>query len=906
MKFMKERIMVNFVNVLLLGLLAGLSVAQTGQHEDLIAFTHPLYHGTVPEKEVSSVVHCDVMMGMWLSEMTRDVRFDVMGENRQFRASKRIAGNFVILELRTQSVSRSQDVRIRAISPDFNQETFCTVRVHVIDRNDFQPLFPPDPYFVSINEDTKIGAVITFVKATDSDRALDNTQFYYSLYGYPSDYFAVHPTTGAVFLTASLNAKSQASHSIFIQATDRKAALAGRAKPKRTTVTVSVTTVNAHSPKIVVYKPASFGSDIIPNKAATKQTYAFLRISDEDSGLCGQTTPPIITHCDIPGLLSVEPSQHRENEYRLVFANIPPHINDIINTTIKVSDRCSPPRQSNAKIAVSLFDRTSLIPVFLKDKFTFVVSEISPVYTQVGFVNAKILNSHQSFDIRYAILDGNENGYFQVDEKTSLITTADHLDLSLNRIHHLTISATNINSIDYETRNSSTLVEIVIEDANNHDPAFDSPQYSARVPENAPVGFVLTRVHAADEDYGANGTVIYTLVDSSGLPFTIDPFNGTIYTTGLLDSDVYSSNTFKLRVRASDSGLPFKRKSECIINVHIINTNDNPPAFNEVECAVTIPVATPVNSKVLQLVLIDIDGNPVKCMLLSGGSGWFEVTPTTCELRLVADLTNTEDGRQFSLLISASDGKHTSEALAVNVTVSYGVDQIAKSCRDTGAIRHFEESLNNLQLSDLHSSARLSGNINSTSQIRNKYRPKVIPHSSLRTVHVSEDTPLESVVTRIKATDRDTGYNGKLWYTITAGNDESCFIINTQTGDIRLGRSLDRERRSKYNITVTISDLGTRSRSTHVRINFIVADVNDNSPIFVRNQYKFEIPENVTVGYEIQTQIEANDIDDTENAKVRYSFLPGLHGSDTFFINPMTGFINVTKSLDRETTPAYK
>ena len=884
--------------------LLGLATASTANERDfdVISFTQPVYYGVVQEKAVSSVVESDVMMGMWLTNATRDVQFEINGATRGFEASKIILGNFVFLNLRTASVNQAQNVRVRAISAAFNYETFCTVQVSVIDVNDFPPLFPPAPYSVSIDEDSKVGTVITHVKATDSDRDLENTRCYYSLAQFTSDYFAVHPTSGAVILTAPLNAKNQASHSVIIQAIDRKAALAGTAKPKTTTLTVSVNTVNAHSPEIVVRGSLSFDSSYSDSSNRQRGEYAIVQVYDADSGTDGETSMPIVVDCDIPGLFTIE-HHRREDEHHLIFTTAPPPMNGAVNVTLEVSDRGHPPRITRKVISIQVFDRRSLVPVFLNDTFTMIVSEISPIATQVGFAAAKVFGSDQASNIRYSIIDGNHEGKFSINTNTSLITTSGVLDRAKKQQYVLTVAAVNMDSIDYQAKN--TTVTIVIEDANNHDPIFTNDAYMCSISENAPVGSVLIRVKADDDDLDRNGTVIYSLIEASGLPFVIDSFNGTIYTTGLLDSDTLTKNTFKLRVRASDSGLPFNRKSECFVTVRIVNTNDNPPVFNEVDCAVSIPSSTQKGSKVLQLNSIDIDLNPVSCLLLSGGDGWFEIESATCELRLAADLVNME--RHFILRVTASDGKYTSEPVTINVSVEKGLDQITKRCRDTGAIRRFEDSISSLQPASSHLGGKITTNqSNRTSQLPNKYKPTLVPKSSLMIVNVSEDAKVNSVVARVRAFDRDSGYNGKLWFTIAAGNNDSCFIIDTQNGFIHLARPLDRERRSSYRLIIKVSDLGTPPKLTTIRLTFLVTDVNDNSPTFTQNSYNFELPENVTVGYVIQARIQAYDIDEGDNARVRYSLLSDSYGKNSFFINPITGYINVTKELDRETIPQYK
>lgn len=55
-------------------------------------------------------------------------------------------------------------------------------------------------------------------------------------------------------------------------------------------------------------------------------------------------------------------------------------------------------------------------------------------------------------------------------------------------------------------------VEIVITDANDNGPKFETSTYEAEVAENEPLGTTIVRVHAADPDDGLNGQVRYVAV----------------------------------------------------------------------------------------------------------------------------------------------------------------------------------------------------------------------------------------------------------------------------------------------------------------------------------------------------------------------------------------------------------
>lgn len=182
--------------------------------------------------------------------------------------------------------------------------------------------------------------------------------------------------------------------------------------------------------------------------------------------------------------------------------------------------------------------------------------------------------------------------------------------------------------------------------------------------------------------------------------------------------------------------------------------------------------------------------------------------------------------------------------------------------------------------------------------------------------------------------DADTGNNARLTYRIL-GDDQrqrsgkstssddvpDIFGIFPNSGWIYLRTKLDRELQERYNITVIVSDNGvpTLTATTHVIVT--VLDANDNSPIFPKQLYEFEIEENMRRGSVIG-QVTASDADTGINAVVRYSLIPS---NSSFQINPVSGKlrspvktftvlnsnfvqsgeITTRDSLDRETKSDY-
>ena len=170
-------------------------------------------------------------------------------------------------------------------------------------------------------------------------------------------------------------------------------------------------------------------------------------------------------------------------------------------------------------------------------------------------------------------------------------------------------------------------------------------------------------------------------------------------------------------------------------------------------------------------------------------------------------------------------------------------------------------------------------------------------------MRVNESVASGTALIRIRARDRDHGYNGLLVFVISGGDDDSVFQIETETGLLRVVGQLDRERRAGYSLNLTVFDLGQPQRSAWRILPVIVTDVNDNPPRFDRPVISVSIAETAQIGTSV-AQLSASDADEGDNAKITFS----LAGSDTsdLKLDPISGLLTVAGQLDRERRDFYE
>ena len=131
----------------------------------------------------------------------------------------------------------------------------------------------------------------------------------------------------------------------------------------------------------------------------------------------------------------------------------------------------------------------------------------------------------------------------------------------------------------------------------------------------------------------------------------------------------------------------------------------------------------------------------------------------------------------------------------------------------------------------------------------------------------------------LSAFDQDAGVNSPLTYAITSGNADGRFSIDAATGLIYQTGEIDREelvRRRKANkedevafsLEVEAQQANNPLRAARARVEIAVEDVNDEVPIFKRNEYNVTLREDERVGKRVIT-VEAEDRDQVGHFRMR-------------------------------------
>ncbi|XP_022445886.1 protocadherin Fat 2 [Delphinapterus leucas] len=857
-------------------------------------FTHPLYNVTIYENSApKTYVESSEKMGIYLTDPQWAVRYRIISGDvaNVFKTEEYMVGNFCFLRIRTKSsntallnreVRDSYTLIIQATEKTSELEALTRVVVHILDQNDLKPLFSPPSYRVTISEDMPLKSPICKVSATDADLG-QNAEFYYT-FNTRSEMFAIHPTSGVVTLAGKLNVTWRGKYELQVLAVDRMRKISeGNGFGNLAALVIHVEPALRKLPAIasvVLATPESSGD----------ATYATVVVDAESSG--GDVDSLEIVGGDPGKNFKAIKSYARSSEFSLV------SVRDInwmehphgFNLSLRARGGSRP--SSYSQIRGFHLPPSKLASLkFEKAVYRVQLSEFSPPGSRVVMVKV----THAFPNLKYVLKPSSESAAFKLNARTGLITTTKLMDFHDRAQYQLHIRT----SLGL----ASTTVVIDIMDCNNHAPMFSKSSYYGTFDENIPPGTSILTVTATDQDHGENGYVTYSIARPNSVPFSIDPYLGIISTSKPMDYELMN-RIYTFQVWASDWGSPFRQEKEVSVSLRLKNLNDNKPMFEEVNCTGSIHEDWPVGKSVMTVSAIDVDElQNLRYEIVSGNEpDYFHLNHFSGVISLKRPFRNhtTSQPINYSLKITASDGKNYASPMTLNVTVVKDPhSEVPVKCDKTGVLTHFTKTI--LHSVGLQNQQSTDEDFTSLSAYQiNHHTPQFEDHVP-QSIDVLERAPLNTPLAHLAATDPDAGFNGKLVYVIADGNEDGCFDIELETGLLAVAAPLDYEATRFYTLNVTVCDLGTPQKSSWKLLTVNVEDWNDNAPRFPPGGYQVTISEDTEVGTTV-AELKAKDADSEDNGRVRYTL---LSPTEKFSLHPLTGELVVTGPLDRESEPQY-
>ncbi|NWS73935.1 PCD23 protein, partial [Crotophaga sulcirostris] len=377
-------------------------------------------------------------------------------------------------------------------------------------------------------------------------------------------------------------------------------------------------------------------------------------------------------------------------------------------------------------------------------------------------------------------------------------------------------------------------VTVRVLDENDNAPAFSRAEYRARLREDAPPGTAVCRLRATDPDLGANGEVRYAIGRRQGDPggfFAVDERSGVLRLRRPLDREARALHRVVVEARDGGAQPEGGLSAQAFVRIEIEDINDNQPVFEQAVYVTSISSHTQPGTEIINVVATDNDSDSsevVSYQISSGDThGRFSIDPQFGIIRTKKQLDH-ETHSEYTLRIAAEDcGNPPLTSLLILTAINLTDRRL-----DSLAVK--------IVILDI--------NDNSPS------------FTSLPLSYVMEDVEVGFLVHHVIAKDPDEGKNGQVTYHILSGNENKVFVLDKITGLLTTAQLLDREIQERYNLTVMALDDGSPALSTTQVLTIIVLDVNDETPIFLKQLYETAVCENRDPG-EFVIKVEAVDRD---------------------------------------------
>ncbi|KAM4554643.1 protocadherin gamma-A12-like isoform 6-T6 [Odontesthes bonariensis] len=262
------------------------------------------------------------------------------------------------------------------------------------------------------------------------------------------------------------------------------------------------------------------------------------------------------------------------------------------------------------------------------------------------------------------------------------------------------------------------------------------------------------------------------------------------------------------------------------VSLHIQDVNDNSPKFREdlIEMEIRESADKGTRFSIMEAHDADIGPNAVQRYMLQKNDNFVLVFDSSKVELVLENTLDREKQKEMDLLLTALDGgsPQRSGTVVIHVTV-------------------------------------LDANDNAPVFSQNVYKASL-----------PENSPPDTIVIKVSATDADEGVNGDVTYDFghVSDDDVNVFAIDPKTGGIRVIGVIDYEEISSFEMRVQAKDgLGLAS---YAKVFIDVTDMNDNAPMIYLKSLSNPIPENASPGTEVGI-INVQDRDSENNRQVRCS-----------------------------------
>ncbi|XP_030383915.1 protein dachsous [Scaptodrosophila lebanonensis] len=585
-----------------------------------------------------------------------------------------------------------QEHQLQIIASDEAHEARTMLTLRVGDENDNAPMFQaqnPPAYFAilpAVSTDQLDGLSTTDIEllqvnATDADAEGRNSEIRYSI-APPLSGFSVHPKTGIVSVNMSSLSSTGVSGSgdYFMQLLAQDAG-----KPQLRGATTLRVQPSGNDAAHVQFLQTQYRAQIDEDAMLGTVVLQLSKDVLDSSADLGNAVFSIVAGNEdgvfelyqSKAIVLVKPLDRERNDlYKLRLVLI-----DSQQQQQQQQQQLSGNGGNSSAAAIDVFvtvlDANDNAPEFdPSGKYEANISELAPLrysIAQLLAIDEDQENTPNS-EVVYDITSGNDEHMFTIDLVSGVLFVNNKLDFDTGaKSYELIIRA--CDSAPQPLCSLKTF-RLQLHDENDNAPHFPLAEYVEFVGENEPVGTSVFTARASDLDRGPFGRLNYSIVegksdDISWKLFRVDPQTGIVTSLAVFDYEQRSRYDFQLH--ASDVG---GQEARVRVRIQIDSRDEYTPQFTERTYRFVLPTPSAAASGYLPLGFVvgrvtatDADRGPDGRVVyqLSAPHAYFKVNRTNGAVLIKRKLDdNFDDGRDISLVISASSGRQNS---LTNMTV---------------------------------------------------------------------------------------------------------------------------------------------------------------------------------------------------------------------------------------------
>ncbi|KFO09274.1 Protocadherin Fat 3, partial [Balearica regulorum gibbericeps] len=754
------------------------------------------------------------------------------------------SGSITLKEAFNSDLSNIEYLVVILAKDGGNPSLSASVELPITIVNKAMPVFDKPFYTASVNEDVEMHTPILSINATSPE---GQGIIYIIVDGDPYNQFNIDFDTGVLSVISPLDYEINSLFKLMVRASD---ALTGaRAE---VTVDLIINDVNDNPP---VFDQSAYNATLSEASLIGTPVLQVVAIdADSDNN-------KIVQYQIVQDTFNSTDYFHIDSTSGLILtARMLDHeLIQQCSLKVRATDNGFPPLSSEVLVSISITDMNDNPPVFNQLIYESYVSELAPRGHFVTCVQASDADSSDFDRLEYSILSGNDRTSFIMDSKSGVITLSNHRKQRMEPMYSLNVSVSD------GLFTSTAQVHIQILGANLYSPVFSQSVYVAEVRENAAPGTKVIHVKATDGDSGVYGQISYSIInDFAKDRFLIDS-NGQILTTERLDRENPLESDIGIFLRALDGG---GRTTFCTVRVIVVDENDNAPQFMTVEYRASVKADVGKGYLVTQVQAVDPD---------DGANSRITYSLYSEASVSVADLLEIDPDNGWMVT------KGSFNQLK-NTVLSFFVKAV-----DGGiTVKH---SLIPVYIHVLPPETMLP----SFSQ----------PQYSFT---IAEDTLIGSTIDILHVLPNQGALYSTVNGELTENNKDGVFIIEQDTGLIKLDKRLDHEANPAFHFKVAATiQLDKVDIVLTVDVEVKVLDVNDNKPMFETASYDAIIMEGMPIGTKLM-QVKAVDADSGANGQVTYTFAVESELekiTEAFTIDSNSGWISTLKDLDHEKDPAF-